>query len=333
VAIDREIFHNTIASLQYAGSAGRDLFTLSNINRPGSSLTFLGVGGVTDRLNPFLGPVFLLSSNGKSNYNAFIADVSNSTWRSIGLSFTARYRFAKSLDDVSSLFGNNFGFFGGSFSPNLLSPFDPRFDYGPSDFDVRHRFIGSVMWEAPYHWFDGGCCGGGGGWKKYVLGGWQFTGIFQAMTGFPFTAFDCSGALTPETPCPRAIAAPGVDLGNVRNGSGTSFPDPTIPNRFDFISNANFTPTVPTTTFPPFPSNTVGRNFFRGPGFWDVDFGVYKRFRFTEETGIQLRGEFYNVFNHSNLFVPGAVDISSTNFIPAFRRGVRVIQLGAKFTF
>ncbi|HEY7182244.1 MAG TPA: TonB-dependent receptor [Blastocatellia bacterium] len=334
VALDREIFHNTIASLQYAGSAGRDLFTLSDINRPGSELAFLGVGGPTDRLNPLLGAIPFLNSNGKSNYNAFIADVSNSTWRTIGLQFTARYRFAKALDDVSSFFGNNFGVFGGSFTPNALSPFDPRFDYGPSDFDVRHRFIGSVIWEAPYHWFDGGCCGGGGGWKKWVLGGWQFTGLFQAMTGFPFTAFDCSAALTPETPCPRALNAPGVNLGDVRNGFGSSFPDPTVPNRFNFIPAGNFAvSTTPTTVFPPFPTNTVGRNFFRGPGFWDIDFGVYKRFRFTEETGLQLRGEFYNVFNHSNLFVPGAVDISSTNFVPAFKRGIRIIQVGAKFTF
>ncbi|HZF40883.1 MAG TPA: hypothetical protein VE715_18825, partial [Blastocatellia bacterium] len=307
---------------------------------PGSALAFLGVGGPADRLNPALGPVFFLNSNGRSNFNAFIADVSNSTWRTIGLQFTARYRLSKSLDNVSSFFGNNFGVFGGSFTPNLLSPFDPNFDYGPSDFDVRHRFIGSVIWEAPYNWFDGGCCGGGGGWRKWLLGGWEAAGIFQFQTGVPFTAFDCTGVLTPETPCPRALNAPGIDLGSVRDGFGSGFPDPTIPNRFNFIPSGNFalggnlTPgTTTTTVFPPFAPNTVGRNFFRGPGFWDVDFGIYKRFRITEETGFQIRGEFYNVFNHSNLFVPGGVDISSTNFIPAFKRGRRIIQLGAKFTF
>jgi hypothetical protein len=91
---------------------------------------------------------------------------------------------------------------------------------------------------------------------------------------------------------------------------------------------------APTTTvFPPFPANTIGRNFFHGPGFWSVDFGLYKRLRISEETDFQIRGEFYNVFNHANLFVPGGVDISSTNFVSAFKRGRRIIQLGAKFTF
>jgi hypothetical protein len=338
LSLDREVFHNTVVSLQYAGSAGRDLFQVSNINRPGSESAFLGPFDPFSltRLNPGLGPIFFLQSNGKSNYNAFIADVSNSTWRTIGLQFTARYRFAKALDDVSPFINENFdaGLLGTPFTANSLSPFNRTFDYGPSDFDVRHRFIGSLIWEVPYHLFDGGCCGGNGGWKRWLLGGWAVTGIFQAMSGFPFTAFDCSGALTPETPCPRALTTPGVDLGRIRTGFDTTFPSATIPNRFAFIPGSNFTlATTPTNVFTPFPAGTVGRNFFRGPGFWDFDFGVYKRFPITEETGFQIRGEFYNLFNHSNLFVPGAVDISSNGFIPAFRRGGRIVQLGAKFTF
>jgi hypothetical protein len=340
LALDREIFRNTVASVQYAGAAGRDLFRLTNINRPGSAVAFLGTGGPADRLFPTLGPINFLRDDGKSNYHALIVDVSNSTWRTIGLNFTARYRLAKALDNVSPFFGNNFGVFGGSLAPTLLSPFDPDFDYGPSDFDVRHRFIGSFIWELPW-WEGGGCCGGDGGWKRWLLRGWQVSGIMQAMSGFPFTAFDCTGVLTPETPCPRALNAPGFDFDNIRNGFDSSFPDATIPNRFNFLPiggnfalGGNLAPgTTTTTALPPFAPNTIGRNFFRGPGFWDFDFGVAKRFRFTEATSLQIRGEFYNIFNHSNLFVPGAVDISSTNFIPAFRRGRRIIQVGGRFTF
>jgi carboxypeptidase family protein len=340
LALDREIFHNTVASVQYAGAAGRDLFRLTNINSPGSAVAFLGVGGPTDRLFPTLGPINFLRDDGESNFHALILDVSNSTWRTLGLNFTARYRLAKALDNVSPFFGNNFGVFGGSLSPTSLSPFDPDFDYGPSDFDVRHRFIGSFIWEVP--WFEGGgCCGGNGGWKRWLLSGWSAAGIFQAFSGFPFTAFDCTGVLTPETPCPRALSAPGFDFGDIRNGFDSRFPDAAIPNRFNFLPvggnfavGGNLTPgTTTTTALPPFAPNTIGRNFFRGPGFWSADFGLYKRFRFTEETSFQIRGEFYNIFNHSNLFVPGPVDISSTNFIPAFRRGRRIIQLGGRFTF
>jgi hypothetical protein len=334
VALDREISRNTVVSLQYAGAHGDNLFTLANVNRPGSLAAFLDPDTVdpSARLNPTLGPVFFLRDNGRSNFNSFIADLTNSTWRTNGLSFTARYRWSKSLDNISSFFGNNFGVFGGSFTPNLISPFDPDFDYGPSDFDVRHRFISSVIWEVPYNWFDN-CCGGSD-WRRFALGGWAVTGIFNFQTGFPFNVFDCSGANLPEAPCPRAQIASGVDLGDIRSGSGSSFPDGTIPNRFNFIDVSNFDIPDPSFVFPGnIPPNSIGRNFFRGPNFWNIDLGVYKRFRISEETSIQLRGEFYNVFNHSNLFVPFGVDISSTDVVPAFRRGRRVIQLGAKFIF
>src|SRR6266508_3224335 len=308
VTLDREIARNTVASLQYAGAHGHDLFTVSNINRPGSALAFLTpTASATARLNTTLGPVFFLRSRGRSDYNAFIADLSNSTWRTIGLQFTARYRFAKALDNVNPFINENFnvGLIGASFTTNSLNPFDPRNDNGPSDFDVRHRFIGSFMWEVP-DFFDRSCCGGNGGWRRWLLSGWAVTGIFQAMTGFPFTVFDCAGALTPDTPCPRALINPGVRLAAIRYGQGSSVPDTTVPNRC---------------------------NFFRGPGFWNFDFGVYKRIRISEETNFQIRGEFYNIFNHPNLFVPNAVDINSTNFVPAFKRGSRIIQIGGKFIF
>src|SRR5262245_31775143 len=338
VTLDREIARNTVASLQYAGAHGHDLFTVSNINRPGSALAFLPTPTTTPtaRLNTNLGPVFFLRSRGRSDYNAFIADLTNSTWRTIGLQFTARYRFAKALDNVNPFINENFnvGLLGTPFTANSLSPFDPRNDNGRSDFDVRHRFIGSFIWEVP-DFFDRSCCGGNGGWKRWLLSGWAMTGIFQAMTGFPFTVFDCRGALTPETPCPRALIAPGANLSAIRDGQGSSVPDPTIPNRFNFIPGANFAIPLTTTTtaLPPFPPNTIGRNFFDGPGFWNFDFGVYKRFRISEDVNFQLRGEFYNIFNHANLFVPNAVDINSTNFVPAFKRGARIIQIGGKFYF
>ena len=334
VSLEREIFSNTVAALQYVGSAGRDLFTLSNVNRPGSANAFLPPAVADARLNAGLGPLFFLTDDGRSNYNAFIADFTNNTWRTNGWQFTARYRFAKALDNVSPLFGNNFGTFGGSFTPNLLSPFNPDSDYGPSDFDVRHRFVSSVTWEVPYDWFgSSSCCGPGTSWWNRLLSGWAVTGIFAVQSGFPFNVFDCSGALTAETPCPRALAAPGVDLGSVRSGQGTSFPDSTVPNRFNFINASNFQLTTPGFVFPPFPTNSIGRNFFRGPNFWNVDLGVYKRIRITENTNVQLRGEFYNIFNHANLFVPNGVDISSNPFVPGFKFGRRVLQVGAKFNF
>jgi hypothetical protein len=96
----------------------------------------------------------------------------------------------------------------------------------------------------------------------------------------------------------------------------------------------NFVNTITgTSDFGPFPANMIGRNAFRGPGSWGLDFGLYKRFAITERVGLQFRSEFYNVFNHPNLFISGSEAEVNTGFVPAFFAGGRSIQLAAKLTF
>ena len=111
--------------------------------------------------------------------------------------------------------------------------------------------------------------------------------------------------------------------------------DAALPSRFVF---ANFGGQAgvftPGTAFAPFASSTLGRNFFRGPGAWNFDAGLYKRFGLAEDMSLQLRAELYNLFNHANLLVPGnAVDINSTGYVPAFYSGRRQLQLAVKLVF
>ena len=63
------------------------------------------------------------------------------------------------------------------------------------------------------------------------------------------------------------------------------------------------------------------RNSFRGPGFWNLDGGIYKTFHLTERYSLQFRGEMYNVFNHANLYVNSSTaDISAgAQFVQACR--------------
>lgn len=329
LSLDREIFPNTIVALQYVGAAGRDLFTISNINRPGSAAAFLGSTVPLARLNPVIGPISFLSNNGVSNYNAVIAEITNRAWRNVGLQFTARYRYGKALDNIASGLGGSFGAVGGASTTGALSPFDPDADYGPSDFDARHRFIGSFNWEVPFGKI-GDRYFGTGRIARQVFGAWQLTGIFEAQSGSPFTVFNCAGALTAETPCPRAqFASNGGEI------DGDLTPDPRVPNRYNYLDGGNFVTSgvTPGTVFPPFAAGASGRNRFRGPNNWNIDAGIHKGFRFTEDTSIQLRGEFFNIFNNANLFVPSGVDIGSIGYVPAFKSGRRQIQVGVKVLF
>lgn len=196
LALEREIAPNTVASVSYVGSAGRNLFVVSNVNRPGSAAAYLNSTNPTARLNPAFGPIYLLSSDGRSNYNGVIAELNNSSWRRIGLQFSARYRYARALDNVSAALGGLT-----PFTTGATDPFNPNFDYGNSDFDVRHRFVGSFNWEVPFDKIGNRFFGGTGtAIARQVFGGWAITGIIDAHNGFPFSVYNCAGAVSAEAP-------------------------------------------------------------------------------------------------------------------------------------
>ena len=274
-------------------------------------------------INPNFYPLNTRGNRGRSNYNALILELNSSNLHNYGLQFTARYTYSKALDNLSSTFSESIN----NFNLGLLDPYNPNLDYGAADFDVRHRFVASINYAI------GGNRPIGKGFLNQALGGWTLTGIFTARTGTPFSIFDCLNA---AEVCPRispTVALPKrVPSNPAQNPSGA-------PNSFTLIDLSQQVPIDPTvpelgiTDFNFLPS-MVGRNTFRGPGLWNLDAGLYKSFRVTEGKSLQLRGEFYNLFNHSNLFLNGAsTEISSSTLVEGFRNGRRNVQLALKFIF
>ena len=162
--------------------------------------------------------------------------------------------------------------------------------------------------------------------------------IFTARTGAPYTLFDCSNAYNF---CPMAgFLSP---ISTSANGSPAAAATPatynylTIPTAaIDHYTN----PTYLWSDLPPFPADMSSRNAFRAPGFWELDFGLYKSFRFDEKRRLEIRGEAYNLMNHANLYVEaGSIDLSATNIVPACRgctglpQDRRNVQLAVKFIF
>jgi hypothetical protein len=347
-SFERELGRNTVASVEYSGSAGRKLYSLENYNRVGAGPVFLGsnattpTGGESSRLNGQYSNANTRGNGGYSNYNALILGLESNSFRSTGLQFTARYTLSSAKDNLSSTFSDS----NANFNLGLLDPFNPSLDYGYADYDARHRFVASFNYEVPY--FDRL----DSKFARHLLGGFSLTGIFNARTGNPFTLVDCtsgSGGL-----CHRYIPAAGADL------SGSDNPRPVGANAFAYIdvpAGVVFTnPVAGNGTLPPFPAEMTARNAFRGPGYWNFDAGLYKRIRFNEKYALQLRLEAFNVFNHSNLFIApaGALDLSQfhnfdadgnlVNTQPGYataQRGVfpsgnlerRNVQLAVKFLF
>lgn len=210
----------------------------------------------------------------------------------------------------------------------MTNPYIPSLDYGYADFDVRHRFVGSLIWKIPY-------AKDMSGFGKALLDGWTITGIFNARTGTPFTVFDATNA---NFAAPRLVANGPLTVNVTNTGN---------PNFFNYLDltgqpvGAFGSPLCGgCSDFGPYPANMTKRNQFRGPGLWNLDAGIYRTIRLSEKYSLQLRGELFNAFNHANLYIaPGTQDVSS-GFVGAVK-GVtpngnierRNVQLAVKFIF
>jgi hypothetical protein len=321
LAFQRQLGTRTVASLEYTGSAGRNLYSISNINRVGAGAIYLGDARAFNRLN-LSGPssINFRGSDGRSNYNALIASLETSNWH--GVRATMRYTYAHTRDNLSSTFSES----GNNFNLGYLDPFDPDLDYGFADFDVRHRFISSFTWDLP-------TVASAKGFLGQVVNGWELSGIFGIRTGTPFTVFDCTNGFNV---CMRTeLNGPVNFKGSVgHNSVGVSG----SPNRYNYIDLSGLTPgqffdTLGFADYAPFPADMSDRGQFRGPGFWNLDAGVYKNFKLTERFSLQMRFEAFNVFNHANLFIVGSEAEVNTGFVPAFFDGRRNVQLAAKVIF
>jgi outer membrane receptor protein involved in Fe transport len=332
VSLQRELFKSTFGSVEYTGSAGRDLYSIENSNRAGTGAVYLGDANTSNRLNAQYSNINTRGNNGKSSYNAVTASLDTRDVGGSGLTMTARYTWSKAKDNLSNTFseGNNV------FNLGMTDPFNPELDYGYADFDIRHRVAVGALWEIPL-------AKNSSGLAKALLNGWQLNFILTAQSGNPFTVFDCSNAITT---CAR--------LAQVATVAGYTEAQGTDPNTFNYLDLGNQAGGVGSIANPKTGttdvwqgtnvSNMAARNSFRRPGRYNIDAAVFKRFHFTDRVALQLRLEAYNLLNHANLNIDGSTaDTSSQTLITAFKGftdasgfvgdGQRRLQIAAKIEF
>jgi outer membrane receptor protein involved in Fe transport len=323
-SIQHQLGTGLVANLEYTGSSGRKLYDLADPNKPGATLVYLGEGTATSRPNTRYTAFNTRGNRGRSQYHGVTLGLdARDIWQT-GLQMSLRYTLGNAKDNLSNTFseGNN-----GQFNLGYLDPFDPDLDYGAAEFDVRHRLAWSGIWELPFGRDAGGVL-------EAIAGGWQLNWILTARSGYPFTLFDCTNGFVV---CMRAQDPVGID----RNA--TSGPPSGNPNEFNLLDiralhpfvGGYVNPLTGTSDYGPYPADMLERNAMRGPGFWNVDFGLSKRVRFGGTRAVQFRLEAYNLFNHANMFtVQGfpAQDVSS-DFLTGFKDGNRRVQLGFKFEF
>jgi outer membrane receptor protein involved in Fe transport len=367
--LEHQVTHNFIMAIDYNGSKGVDLYSIENPNRPGAGNVYLSDAcAPVSAVSPNNGQAYTIPAypcfnsatfndgsangfvvsknqltrlqnfqysninrrgdNGFSHYNSVDVRVELTNLGNTGLSLHSSYTYAHAIDNISSTFSES----NNNANLGLLDPFNPGIDKGNSDFDLRHRFVFSGTWDIP---FARDMSGAG----KAFLDGWTVAPIITIRGGFPFTLFDCTNAFTT---CMRAVqTSPHAKTGSAR-------PDPSgAANTFDYFNFSSgfdgsyVNPIAGISDFGPFPQNMLSRGYFYGPGAYYIDLGVYKTTKITERLSIQIRGEFFNLLNHSNMWLTlSDNDLSSTTTVHA-QKGVppvnaderRNVQLALKLIF
>jgi len=203
------------------------------------------------------------------------------------------------------------------------NPNQGQFETGPAPGQDRtHRVVASYVWELPR-------LTGSNAAVRGVLGGWQWTGIYTYQTG---------DAMTIVAGTDRSETALGGDRGNYI-GPLSQYGQTPPPSQRNGCGSATCVPWLNTAFFA-LPAigtfGNIGKGAFRGPSNWDMDMGLLKNFYpfpSHESLRLQLRGEFFNIFNHTRLNDP-TVTVNSGNFGGIYGAGdPRIIQLAVKFLF
>lgn len=263
-----------------------------------------------------------LQTTGNSNYNAM--QVVFDKHMSHGLELNAVYTWSHSLDNGSGYENTGYGGggFGGYGDLRATNPLISALNYGSSEFDATNRFVVTYTYLIPpVHHFNNWAA-------KRFFDGWMMSGITTFQSGFPLDVIDsgyrsltCSGLnWTACWDVPNQVAAP--QYLNPRTSS------------VDGTDHYWFNPS----SFSRAPYGTqgdAGRNPLRGPGIANFDWALMKNIQVTESTRMELRFEFYNLFNHTQFDTTNiSTDINSANFGRILSaRDPRLIQLAAKFFF
>lgn len=275
----------------------------------------------------FTGALNVLDNNDHSRYDALEVQFSRRFDRGVG--FQLSYTLAKSMDTRSfdpalTLLGRSAAGTAATFLSSN-TPYDVRnreANYARSDFDRRHALQGFFVAELPFG-------RGRAFWNDFhplldrVVGGWELAGILQLYSGRPFTVLSGISSVSQVVQSPASCNGCSPNMGElVLSASGR---------------NVYFTPEQQAQFFAPAAGElgNTGRNFFTGPGQFQLDVTLAKRIRFTESMNLELRAEAQNVTNTPAFDFPTAV-ISNQSFGQvngAVVSTARKVQLAAKFNF
>ncbi len=262
VNVQQQLGRNYMLEVSYVGSRARQMLLKTNENQapPVLGVTNANVNRPFIALDPALGDLGTVTSTGFLNYNGLLVKFQRRFAN--GFSFMNSYTYGL----VTDLSSDNDG------GVALVNTYDPGYNRGPADYDVKHTFVSNFVYALPFG-------------KASKIGGWQVAGILYARTGRALNITQSQAVLSTGTNSgQQASQRPNRLADNIKN------PDQTIDHWFDPAAFQIVPET--TATF-----GTAGRNIARGPGYFNIDLNLIKVTKFGRFEH-ELRAEVFNVLNH-----------------------------------
>lgn len=287
-----------------------------------------------NQVRPYLGYAYIdtVQSIFSSNYN--------------GLQVKATKKFkGKSMIDANYTWSRDLTNAQNDYSTPPQNTYDINADYGRAADDRNHVLTVDGVYELPWMQDQRGVVG-------HVIGGWELSGILAMNSGLPVTMSMSAGSLVYygyTNPLNNQVngneandsAGIGVSgntaagyrpnqIGNPRNGQGTQ-----IRTRQQWFYRGAFAAPLPPGLNPGGLGQvgTEHRGVVSAPGFDRVDLGLFRNIKIHEGVNFQIRGEAFNLFNHTNLGSPNTTSTSTSFGLITSARDNRIMQVAGKITF
>jgi hypothetical protein len=289
--VQRELGRGLVAKADFVYTRGSNLATLVNLNQPLPSSP--GANDARGALPyPNFGFVEWRSQNGKSEYKGIDSGLERRFAN--GYAFGVSYTLGDSKDNASEQLTTQ----GSNAFPQNSRDFTNW--YGPSDYDVRHRFTVNFVANLPLG-------------ENIFLRDWVASGVFAARSGRPFTVNQSNNNV-------------GQNMTGLPDVTGDTEGPETVDKWFN------------TAAFTAVASGAFGneqRNQLRGPGYQSFDLTIQRIIRFGSRYGLTVRWDAFNLFNQTNFGLPNRnlADGPTFGTISSLSGDARIMQLAIRFTF
>lgn len=315
LTLQHQLLPNTVAQLAYVATLGRHLLGERDINQPTLAEREANPTAYVTAVVPYRGYSWFADrmTNYSSNYNSLQFSLSH---RSHGLMLGVAYTWSKTLTNLSYDRGQE-----------TYDTYNPKLDYGPSQLNQPQTFVANYVYDLPFYSNQKGFVG-------HLLGGWELSGITQLFSGKSLTVtqrydnFDCQTPASGSAPCAAGTYPGGLnmDVSDISPRPDLIAPVRLLKKQSEWFSTSSFADAIGH-------FGSSGNGVFLGPGLNLWDLSAIKNFNLGRGVKLQLRGEFFNAFNHTNF---AGIDTRLND--PTFGQAVsthdpRQIQIGSKVTF